>query len=130
MQRCTVHKLRNLERYALRHPWEEVKTDYHRIVYAESLEQAKKAYRDFISKWNKLAPKVVVSLEEALLYLLPISQKPVEIASHHQCDRAAQWRIPPQSQDPEFSARCARRRAFAVWFDHQRSDSDAVHRQL
>lgn len=65
VQRCTVHKLRNLERYAPRHALEEVKTDYHRIVYAESLEQAKKAYRDFISKWKKLAPKVVVSLEEA-----------------------------------------------------------------
>jgi transposase-like protein len=65
VQRCTVHKLRNLERYAPRHALEEVKSDYHRIVYAESVEQAKKAYRDFISKWKKLVPKVVVSLEEA-----------------------------------------------------------------
>lgn len=66
-QRCNAapwHKLRNLERYAPRRALEEVKTDYHRIVYAESLEQAKKAYRDFTSKWKKLAPKVVVSLEE------------------------------------------------------------------
>ena len=50
-----------------------------RIVYAESLEQAKKAYRDFISKWKKLAPKVVVSLEEAgeellTFYRFPNSQ--------------------------------------------------------
>lgn len=65
VQRCTVHKLRNLERYAPRHALEEVKSDYHRIVYAESVEQAKKAYREFVSKWKKLAPKVVVSLEEA-----------------------------------------------------------------
>ena len=65
VQRCTVHKLRNLERYAPRHAMEEVKSDYHKIVYAESLEQANKAQRDFISKWKKLAPKVVVSLEEA-----------------------------------------------------------------
>src|SRR5216684_2761575 len=79
VQRCTVHKLRNLERYAPRHALEEVKSDYHRIVYAESLEQAKKAYRDFISKWKKLAPKVVVSLEEAgdellTFYCFPKSQ--------------------------------------------------------
>ncbi len=65
VQRCTVHKLRNLERHAPRHALEEVKSDYHRIVYAESLEQATKAHRDFISKWKKLAPKVAVSLEEA-----------------------------------------------------------------
>jgi transposase-like protein len=79
VQRCTVHKLRNLERYAPRHALEEVKSDYHRIVYADSLEQAKKAYRDFISKWKKLTPKVVVSLEEAgeellTFYRFPKSQ--------------------------------------------------------
>lgn len=65
VQRCTVHKLRNLERYTPRHALEEVKSDYHRIIQAESLEQARKAYREFIMKWKKLAPKVVVSLEEA-----------------------------------------------------------------
>jgi transposase-like protein len=79
VQRCTVHKLRNLERYAPRHAMEEVKSDYPRIVYAESLEQANKAQRDFISKWKKLAPKVVVSLEEAgeellTFYRFPKSQ--------------------------------------------------------
>jgi putative transposase len=79
VQRCTVHKLRNLERHAPRHALEEVKSDYHRIVYAESLEQAKKAYQDFISKWKKLASKVVVSLEEAgdellTFYRFPKSQ--------------------------------------------------------
>jgi transposase-like protein len=79
VQRCTVHKLRNLERHAPHHALEEVKNDYHRIVYAEALEQAKKAYREFISKWKKLAPKVVVSLEEAgeellTFYRFPKSQ--------------------------------------------------------
>jgi transposase-like protein len=65
VQRCTVHKLRNLERHAPRHALEEIKSDYHKIVYAESLEQANKVQRDFILKWKKLAPKVVLSLEEA-----------------------------------------------------------------
>ena len=64
VQRCTVHKLRNLERHTPRHALEEVKSDYHRIIQAESLEQARKAYREFVVKWKKLAPKVVVSLEE------------------------------------------------------------------
>lgn len=76
LQRCTVHKLRNLERYAPRHALEEIKSDYHRIVYAESLEQANKAYREFVSKWNKLAPKVVVSLEEAGEQLLTFYRFP------------------------------------------------------
>jgi transposase-like protein len=78
-QRCTVHKLRNLERHTPRHALEEVKSDYHRIIQAESLEQARKAYREFVLKWKKLAPKVVVSLEEAgeellTFYSFPNSQ--------------------------------------------------------
>jgi len=78
-QRCTVHKLRNLERHVPRHALEEVKSDYHRIIQAESLEQARKAYREFVLKWKKLAPKVVVSLEEAgeellTFYRFPTSQ--------------------------------------------------------
>lgn len=48
--RCTVHKLRNLERYVPRHALEEERTDYHKIIRAESLDDSKKAYREFISK--------------------------------------------------------------------------------
>ena len=65
VQRCTVHKLRNLERYTPRHALEEVKSDYHRIINAQSGEEGRKAYREFVVKWKKLIPKVVVSLEEA-----------------------------------------------------------------
>jgi transposase-like protein len=65
VQRCTVHKLRNLERHVPRHALEEVKSDYHRIINAGSFEEGNKAYREFVVKWKKLAPKVVVSLEEA-----------------------------------------------------------------
>jgi putative transposase len=65
VQRCTVHKLRNLHRYVPRHALAEVKRDYHAIIYAKSWEEATKAYREFVSKWKKLAPKVAVSLEEA-----------------------------------------------------------------
>lgn len=66
VQRCTVHKLRNLQRYVPRHALGEVKRDYHAILYGpKSWEEANKAYGEFVSKWKKLAPKVVVSLEEA-----------------------------------------------------------------
>jgi len=79
VQRCTVHKLRNLERHTPRHALEQVKTDYHAIVNANSFEEAKKAYREFVLKWKKLAPKVVDSLEEGAeeimtFYRFPNSQ--------------------------------------------------------
>lgn len=79
VQRCTVHKLRNLLRYAPRHAAEEVKADYHRIVYAASEAEARTAHRRFVAKWRTLAPKVAASLleggEELLtFYRFPQSQ--------------------------------------------------------
>lgn len=65
VQRCTVHKLRNLLRYAPKHALEEVTTDYHRVVYAASAAAARTAYRAFLAKWRPLAPKVAESLLEA-----------------------------------------------------------------
>lgn len=79
VQRCTVYKLRNLERYVPRHALEEMRSDYHRIIRADSLDEGRKAYREFISKWKKLAPKVAASLEEGgeellTFYSFPQSQ--------------------------------------------------------
>jgi transposase-like protein len=65
VQRCTVHKLRNLERKAPKHALDEIKADYHRIVYAKSESVAREAYADFVAKWKKSCPGVVRSLEEA-----------------------------------------------------------------
>src|SRR5512145_2097522 len=65
VQRCVVHKLRNLERHAPRHALEELKSDYHKIINAQSLQEGNNAYREFVAKWKKLLPKVVGSLEEA-----------------------------------------------------------------
>ena len=65
VQRCTVHKLRNLERHVPRHALEEVRTEYHRIVRADSLAAARQAWREFLAKWAKRAPKVAASLQEA-----------------------------------------------------------------
>jgi transposase-like protein len=76
VQRCTVHKLRNLERHTPRHALEEVRTDYHRIVYAESLPAAQRAARAFVAKWAMRAPKVAESLQEAGDELLTVSRFP------------------------------------------------------
>ena len=65
VQRCAVHKLRNLERKAPKHALAEVKADFHEIVYAESEAAARKAHAAFISKWKRRCAGVVKSLEEA-----------------------------------------------------------------
>jgi transposase-like protein len=79
VQRCAVHKLRNLERKVPRHALDEMKSDYHRIVYAGDLVAARAAYKDFVAAWQKRCPAVVRSLDEAgdellTFYRFPKSQ--------------------------------------------------------
>ncbi len=64
VQRCCVHKLRNLARQAPQHARAEIRDDFHRIVYAASEEAAQTAYRAFERKWETRCPGVVRSLRE------------------------------------------------------------------
>jgi putative transposase len=63
-QRCAVHKLRNLLSHAPEAIHEEIRTDFHAIVYAESVAEARSAYDGFLRKWRRLAAGVARSLEE------------------------------------------------------------------
>lgn len=65
VQRCAVHKLRNLLQHAPKHAYDDVRDDFHAIGYAESELKARDAYRRFMSKWSKLCESVARSLEEA-----------------------------------------------------------------
>jgi putative transposase len=64
VQRCCVHKLRNLERKAPKHALAAIRDDFHRIVYAASAEAARGAYAAFERTWGKRCPGVVTSLRE------------------------------------------------------------------
>jgi len=65
VQRCTVHKLRNLLIHSPKHIREEVKEDYRQIVYAKDGAEAKEAHQKFVEKWKKVCPGIVTSLREA-----------------------------------------------------------------
>jgi putative transposase len=64
VQRCAVHKLRNLERKAPKHALAELRDDFHRIVYATSADAARIAYAGFERTWAKRCQGVVTSLRE------------------------------------------------------------------
>lgn len=78
VQRCTVHKLRNLQTYCPKTIYPEVKDDFNEIIHAETLEAAKAAYGRFLAKWSKELPKVARSLEEAGEELLTFYAYPRE----------------------------------------------------
>ncbi len=75
-QRCTVHKLRNLFSHSPESLHEEIKTDFHAIVYADSELEARAAYDTFLKKWRKLSEGVARSLEEAGLELITFFRYP------------------------------------------------------
>jgi len=64
VQRCCVHKLRNLERKAPKHALAEIRDDFHRIVYAANADPARAAYTAFERTWAKRCQGVVMSLRE------------------------------------------------------------------
>lgn len=70
VQRCCVHKLRNLERKAPKHAFAELRDDFHRITYAPSGELARAEITAFERKWTKRCPGVVRSLHEGGAELL------------------------------------------------------------
>ena len=76
VQRCTVHKLRNLTAHCPKHAHAELRRDYHRIIYATDAMAARKAYEAFVAKWRRLCPPVAKSLEEAGHKLLTFYEWP------------------------------------------------------
>src|SRR3989475_424948 len=64
VQRCCVHKLRNLTRKAPKHALDEIRDAFHRIAYAASADAARVAYGAFERAWSKRCPGVVASLRE------------------------------------------------------------------
>jgi len=78
IQRCVVHKLRNILRKVPKHAQEEVTADFHLIVYATGLDQARTAMDAFVKKWTKRCPGAVESLNEAGEELLTFYAFPEE----------------------------------------------------
>jgi putative transposase len=65
VQRCTVHKERNLLAVAPEPLHEEIKADYRELMYAPSVEEALNLRSQFVAKWKNKCPQVVKSFEEA-----------------------------------------------------------------
>ncbi len=76
-QRCTVHKHRNLLAHAPEALHEEITTDYHDMIYAETSAEVMRRRRRFLAKWRRECPAVAASLEEAGDRLFTFTSLPV-----------------------------------------------------
>jgi putative transposase len=65
IQRCTAHKLRNLQAKAPARLREELTEDYRRMIYGDTATAIEQARARFTKKWQLRCPAVVESLKEA-----------------------------------------------------------------
>jgi putative transposase len=65
VQRCTVHKHRNLLAHAPDRLHEEISADYKDMIYAATKQEVEAKRKAFIRKWRLKCPAVAASLEEA-----------------------------------------------------------------
>ena len=65
VQRCTVHKLRNLLAHAPERLQEEITADYTSMIYAATAKEVEDRHKAFIRKWRLRHRNVATSLEEA-----------------------------------------------------------------
>jgi putative transposase len=65
IQRCTAHKLRNLQSKAPARLREELTEDYRRMIYGETVAAVDQQRARFTRKWQLRCPAVVESLKEA-----------------------------------------------------------------
>src|SRR5579862_5212039 len=65
VQRCTVHKHRNLLAHAPERLREEITSDYNDMIYAATREEVERRRKAFIRKWRLKHRAVADSLEEA-----------------------------------------------------------------
>jgi putative transposase len=65
VQRCTVHKHRNLLAHAPKKLHEELTADYTDMIYAKTAKDVETRRKAFVRKWRLKCPAVADSLEEA-----------------------------------------------------------------
>ena len=109
IQRCTVHKLRNLIAHAPKKFAEEIAADYQDMLSAENAEAIAKKRKAFLNMWYVKCEAVAASLEEADDHLFTFKRLPVAKDPHARLAGAAATcaaRSPTQNgRAPSFSAR-------------------------
>jgi transposase-like protein len=78
VQRCTVHKLRNLIAHAPKRLADEIAADYADMIYADNPKGVEKRRKAFLRKWRDKCEAVARSLEEAGDKLFTFTRLPVE----------------------------------------------------
>jgi putative transposase len=78
VQRCTVHKERNLLAHAPQHLHDEVKADFNDMMHAKTADEVLARRKAFLARWKLRCRPVAISLEEAGERLFTFLRYPLE----------------------------------------------------
>ena len=133
VQRCTVHKHRNLLAHAPERLHEEIGADYTDMIYAATREEIEDSPQG-------LHPQVAAQIPRCrrqpgggrrpALHLHPAAAEPVAQRTNNQCNRAAARRVQATDQNPDRAAVGRHRRHAVLGVARIRSDHHAQGRWL
>ena len=104
VQRCTVHKHRNLLAHAPERLHEEIGADYTDMIYAATPEDIAMRRKAFIRKWRLKHHAVAHSLEEAgtsVIRVCTIAAEPMAQRADHECDRTTARGVQASDQNAD-----------------------------
>ena len=78
VQRCTVHKERNLLAHAPKHLHDQIQAEFNDMMHAKAAADVLSRRKVFLAKWTQRCPPVANSLEEAGLRLFTYLRSPPE----------------------------------------------------
>ena len=106
VQRCTVHKHRNLLAHAPERLHDEITADYNGMIYATTPAEIEMRRKAFIRKWRLKHRAVADSLEEAgeRLHVRALPAHSMARPAHHKCHRKIARGVQAQDQDPNRTA--------------------------
>ena len=112
VQRCSVHKERNLLAHAPKHLHDEIKADFNDLMYAPTAGEVLARRKAFLAKWKLRCRPVATSLEEAgerlftFVHLRALPARAVALGEDHERHRAPARGVQAADQDAMPAALC------------------------
>ena len=132
VQRCTVHKHRNLLAHAPERLHEELSTDYRDMIYAATRGEVETRRKAFIRKWRLNAAPSPTALRKPATGCSrsPGSRRPMEIDPNLERDRAIARGVQAPDQHSDRAALRRNRRQAVLGAARLRTDHHAQGRRL
>ena len=128
VQRCTVHKHRNLLAHAPERLHEEIGADYSDMIYAatrEDIENSPQSLHPQVAAQTPRCRRQPGGGRRPTLYLHPSAAEPVAQRAYNKCNRAAARRVQAKDQNPDRAAVGRHRRYAVLGVARIRSDQHA-----